>query len=348
MKNTTALNSKSHDVSKLTDQLNERKSKAIRRISRTTGIYSKKTITTLAIAASIFALFAISSAVPAISLVSTSSAFVFGAQPISAGFLNGAVGTATYFKNFDCDPSAAQLLGVSHSTSNFVSGCEAGAGGQFPSGAAPLWILVPAYAGLSVFGVTSFGASPLGYPTFQNHVIRTDCGAGTTATACPDHPSYTYSPAFTAVEQYLGITSGTLGLPEGVLPTPAHTHIINTAPPSAWFIIVVLVFDPNIMPQPATGHCNQFVSSALKDPTDNCLTSLSALKDALTTQSSAAISHANAKNPIWLALGKPTTQVVIPGDSTVSSIGNANTNIVLYFNVTPGNPYAQQSDSTST
>jgi len=310
---------------------------------------SKKKATTLAIAATLFALFAISSAIPSANLIAFNSyGFVFGAQPISGGFLNGAIGTAHYFKNFDCDPSAARLLGVSHSTSQFVSGCEVGAGGDYPNGAAPLWILVPAFAGLSVFGVKSLGSTSNGFPTFQGKVFRTDCGAGTTATACPDHPSYTYSPAFTAVEQFLGINSGTLGLAEGVLPTPAHTHIINTATKSAWFIVTVLVFDPNIMPNPATGRCHTLVSSSLENPTANCLTSLSSLKDALTTQSSKAVSNANTNNPIWLALGKPTTQVVIPGDSTVSSISNANTNIVLFFTVTPNNPYLQQQDATST
>jgi len=46
------------------------------------------------------------------------------------------------------------------------------------------------------------------------------------------------------------------------------------------------------------------------------LNSLSALESALTT-TNPAIADANSKNPIWLTLGKPLTQVVIPGVTSV-------------------------------
>jgi hypothetical protein len=309
-------------------------------------IRNAKRKTILGVAAFAFLLLPLGNTYLSSNISSISSAFVFGPQPISAGFLNGTIGTAHYFKNFECRPSAQKLLGISKHVSNFVSGCEVGAAGQEPPKAGALWILVPAYAGLSIFGAKSLGATSQGFPTFQGKVVKTDCAAGTTASACPDHPSYTYSPAFVAVEQYLNITKGIFGLPEGVLPTPAHTHIITTPQPSAWYVITVLVFDPNIMPNPANGKCHQVVDSNLTNPTGNCLTSFTNLYSAL-TNATTAVSNANTNNPIWKALGMPMTQVIIPGDNP-QTISNPNSNIILFFNVTPGNPYKGQNDQTAT
>lgn len=72
--------------------------------------------------------------------------------------------------------------------------------------------------------------------------------------------------------------------------------------------------------------------------TANCLNNYSALQNALTTNSS-AVQSSNMNNPIYNALGQPTTQVVVPGDMTVPSLANPNTNLVLYFNVYNYNPY---------
>jgi hypothetical protein len=105
---------------------------------------------------------------------------------------------------------------------------------------------------------------------------------------------------------------------------------------------VVLVFDPNIFPNAVTGQCSQLVPSNQANSTANCLNTYSALQRALTTSDSAS-DNANCNygaNPIYEALGQPPTQVVVPGDMTVPSLVNPNTNLVLFFSVYNYNPYA--------
>ncbi len=274
--------------------------------------------------------------------------------PWSGGFLNGQVVTFVYTQNYTCNPGVTSFGFNSTETSNAqaVTNCEVGAfkgDTTLPN----LYILVPAFAGLSIFGVPKLGASSQGFPTFNNQTILTDCGAGGTQTACGDHPTYFYSPAFTTVEQYLGITSGVFGLPEGVLPTPSHSHLINQSDTGGWNNVAVLVFDPNIFPNPVTGQCTQMVPSSQANATANCLNTYSALQKALTTNDSAS-DNANCNygaNPIYEALGQPPTQVVVPGDMTVPSLANPNTNLVLFFNVYNYNPYppfTNFGDTTST
>lgn len=260
--------------------------------------------------------------------------------PWSGGFLNGHVVTFVYTQNYTCKPDlddfSAFALSEQNSAKAFTS---CGVGGFNGNPALPnLYVLVPAFAGLSVFGVPQLGASSQGFPTFSNQTILTNCGAGGTMAACGDHPTYLFSPAFTVVEKYLNITNGVFGLPEGVLPTPAHTHLINQSDTGAWNNVAVLVFDPNIFPNPVTGQCTQWVASDQANPTANCLNTYAALQDALTTNSS-AVQTANQNNPIYNAIGMPSTQVVAPGDLTVPSLANPNTNLVLYFNVYNYNPY---------
>ena len=264
-----------------------------------------------------------------------------GLRPgVSGGFLNSKVVAFDYTTPYQCIPPTGKLF-AGQDAANATAPCEVGAAGTFPNNALPVWVSVPAFAGLSVFGVTKLGASPDGYPVYNNQTILTDCGAGGTATGCPDHPTYVYSPAFTAVEQHLNITSGYGGLPEGVLPTPSHSHVVDTDAGGAnipWDSIAVLVFDPNVMPNPATGRCTQVVPSSLQNATANCLNSLQAIQAAMTTNDS-AISAADAGNPIWETLGKPLTQVVLPGITIPAQIRNANTNLDIYFAVNNSNPY---------
>ncbi|MEM0117848.1 MAG: hypothetical protein QXV32_05320 [Conexivisphaerales archaeon] len=255
------------------------------------------------------------------------------------GFYNGEVVTFFYPYNFNCTPSLSTYFPQQSSISSLTN-CEVGAGNATAEqGAVPLWILVPAYAGLSIFGVQALGATSLGFPTFQNQTIITQCGASGTPSACPDHPLLLYSPFFAAVEKNLGIDNGYGGLPEGVLPTPAHDHLINCCLKVVpWYSIVVLVFDPNIMPNAVTGTCTQVVPSNLTDPTGNCLSSFQNLENALNTHSSAVIS-ANQNNPIWSTLNNPSNQVIIPGVATVAQISNTNSNLFEHFTVNETNPY---------
>jgi hypothetical protein len=262
----------------------------------------------------------------------------------SGGFLNGNQVTFIYTGNYICSPNSSALLGNSSEVANSekVTQCEVGASALNQSGALPVWVSVPAYAGLSIFGVPSLGATSQGFPTFQNMTVVTDCGAGGTNSSCADHPTFLYSPDFTAVEKHLNITNGIFGLPEGVLPTPAHTHIVSTNASGAsveWYAITVLVFDPNIMPNATTGKCTQVVPSNVTNATGNCLTSLAALQRALVTSSSATA--VNGNNPIWQTLGGPTKQVVVPGVTMVTQLANSNTNLDLDFAVKDTNYYAK-------
>ncbi|MCL4355033.1 MAG: hypothetical protein JRM79_05230 [Nitrososphaerota archaeon] len=259
----------------------------------------------------------------------------------TGGLYNGQVVTFVYPRQYACTPSLLTFFPNQTAAASQTS-CEVGAGnGNAEAGAVPLWVVVPAYAGLSVFGVKALGASPQGYPVFDNQTIITDCGASGTPSGCPDHPLLLYSPFFTAVEQHLGITNGYGGLPEGVLPTPAHDHLINCCfQVIPWYTVVVLNFDPNIQPNPVTGQCSEIVPSSLANATADCLNNYSALVNALTTHNS-AISQIDANNPIWQTLGGPTTQVVVPGAATAVQLNNANTNLFEHFTVNSTNFYLQ-------
>lgn len=263
----------------------------------------------------------------------------------SGGFYRNQVVSFMYTQDFVCTPALAKFAS-NQTEANLAAAktsCEVGGGNNTAvSGAEPVFILVPAFAGLSIFGVPALGATSQGYPTFNHQLVFTQCGAGGTISACSDHPALVYSSYFTAVEQHIGITAGYGGLPEGVLPTPSHDHVVDyTGGPSIpWDVITVLVFDPNVMPDGATGQCHQWVPSDLSNPTANCLTSFSALTSAMTTQTSAtANANSTQNNPIYTTLGGVKTQVLIPGVTIVSQTSPTNTNLFLYFSVSSSNPF---------
>jgi hypothetical protein len=263
----------------------------------------------------------------------------------SAGFFNSQLVSFGYTAVFKCTPALESFASnqTEATRASQVTSCEVGGGNSSAvSGAAPVFILVPAYAGLSIFGVRALGATSQGYPTFNNQLVFTQCGAGGTTSACSDHPTYLYSPFFTAVEKSIGIKSGYGGLPEGVLPTPSHDHVLDYegGPSIPWDVITVLVFDPNVMPDGSSGQCHQWVPSNLTAPTHNCLTSFTALASALSTKTTAdANANHTQSDPIFTALGGPDTQVLIPGVTMVTDNSPANTNIFLYFAVQASDPY---------
>jgi hypothetical protein len=264
---------------------------------------------------------------------------------ISAGFYKGQIVEFTYSQQFQCLPALSKFATnqTEATAAAAKTACEVGGGDStaLPN-AAPVFILVPAYAGLSIFGVTALGATSQGYPTFNSNAIFTQCGAGGTTSACSDHPTLIYSPLFTAVEQHIGIKTGYGGLPEGVLPTPAHDHIVNVVGGNSipWDVIAVLVFDPNIMPDGQTGQCHQWVNSNLTSATGNCLTSFSALSNALTTKTTAtANANATSNDPIYDTLGGVHTQVAIPGVTVVSDNSATNSNLFLWFAASSTNPF---------
>ena len=263
----------------------------------------------------------------------------------SAGFFNNQLVSFGYTQDFTCTPALATFATNQTEATRAAAktACEVGGGNSTAvPNAAPVFILVPAYAGLSIFGVPALGATDQGFPVFANNVIFTQCGAGGSASACKDHPTLVYSPVFTLVEQHIGIKNGYGGLPEGVLPVPAHDHVVNYQGGNSipWDVIAVLVFDPNVMPDGQTGQCHQWVTSDLSNPTANCLTSFDALSRAMTTTTTAtANANMTQNDPIYNTLGGVRTQVVIPGVPFVGDNSAANTNLFLYFNVQSKNPF---------
>jgi hypothetical protein len=268
------------------------------------------------------------------------------------GFTLGQVVTFTYngTNTFLCTPGMSTMFprNATAAAAKGTTPCEIGNASQNAVSQVPEWVLVPAYAGLSVFGVPALGSSSSGFPTMNGTTILADCGAGGSRAACLDHPTYLYSPFFTAVEQAIGQPGGYGGLPLGVLPTPAHDHVINTSatyPNVEWGTIAVLVLDPNILPDRQTGLCAQAVGSNLSNPIGNCLTSLAALNRAAGTCSSSVVAFNSAvANPIWKTLNALTTttvcaQVIVPGDVTIVQIDNTlDSNLYIPFSVSPGAP----------
>ena len=316
------------------------------------AIFGAVTLVLLIVAASGFYLYSTSSgsvktttttSITTTTAVSTSVSTSLVPLVKSGGFVDGNVTSFNYSQDFTCAPSITALINTGEAqNASKVTPCVVGAGNSSAvSGAFPVFVLVPAFAGLSNFGVTQLGASPQGYPVFDNQTIVTQCGAGGSESACPFHPTYLYSPVFTLVEQHLGIKSGVFGLPEGVLPTPAHDHVAGFTTNSniPWYAVAVLVFDPNIFPNAITGQCHQWVNSNLSDPTANCLNSFAALTAAMDTKTTATANANSTQNdPIYDTLGGVTTQVVIPGVTIISETSNANINLFLFFSITPQNP----------
>lgn len=266
----------------------------------------------------------------------------------SAGFYKGDIVSFVYSQQYQCLPALSNYA-TNQTEANAAAAktsCEVAGGDKTAlNNAAPVFILVPAYAGLSIFGVTALGATSQGYPVYNNNVVFTQCGAGGSTSACADHPTLIYSPYFTAVEKHLGLNNGytPAQLPEGVLPVPAHSHVVNYVGGASipWYVVTVLVFDPNVMPDGQTGQCHQWVSSNLSSATGNCLTSFDAISRALTTKTTAtANANQTQSNPIYTTLGGVPTQVAIPGVSVVSDSSSTNTNLFLWFAVNNNNPFS--------
>ncbi|MBI3840512.1 MAG: hypothetical protein HY297_00905 [Thaumarchaeota archaeon] len=269
----------------------------------------------------------------------------------SAGFYKGQIVSFLYSRDYQCLPALSNYVTNQTEANSAVAHtmCEVAGGDKdaLPN-AAPVFILVPAYAGLSIFGVPALGATTQGYPVFNNNVVFTQCGAGIATSACSDHPPLIYSPYFSLVEQHLGIHQGLPAafggpLPEGVLPTPAHSHVVNYVggPSIPWYVVTVLVFDPNVMPDGQTGQCHKWVNSNLTNPTGNCLNSFTAIQSALTTKTTAtANANQTQDDPIYDTLGGVATQVAIPGVTLVSDTSATNTNLFLWFAANTNNPFS--------
>jgi hypothetical protein len=267
----------------------------------------------------------------------------------SGGFTEGSVVTFVYngTHTYECVPPASTFYpGAGAATTQ--APCEVGNASQNAVVQVPEWILVPAFAGMAVFGLPNTNSSQ-GYPAFRGELMETDCGSGNSSNQCPDRPELLYSPLFAKAESLRGSSSGVAGYPAGVLPVPADDLLLNTTttyPNVPWGTILVLVFDPNIWPNRTTATCTTLVPSNLSNPTGNCLTSFGALARALLTSSS-AVTLSNAGNTLWVAAGEPSTQVWVLNDPTVADLNNLNGNLYIPFAVQPSNPFISSSPPPS-
>jgi hypothetical protein len=217
-----------------------------------------------------------------------------------------------------------------------VTDCEIGIGFSSVAGLSPYYMLNPAFAGLSMYGTVMWNATDSGYPVFRNETIVTTCGASGTPTGCNSTKKYFYSYTSSAWETQMGITSGVMGLPEGVLPRPAHDILLPSSigpTPVVSYLVRVWVFDPNIFPNPVTGRCMQLVASNLSNPTGNCLNSTAALSRAIATTSTAVVA-ANKNNVLFISKnilpsgGLPPVQAVIIYD--VPTVKAGKTAVAMY------------------
>src|SRR6266700_1652682 len=92
------------------------------------------------------------------------------------------------------------------------------------------------------------------------------CPDNTSSLTCPNHPAFLDLSA-------LGLKTGE-GNTVGVVPLPIHTHILSGNGGGWWKLIIWLVADPTIWPNPSTGACTAGTG---------CLTSATALTDAAHT-----------------------------------------------------------------
>jgi hypothetical protein len=258
---------------------------------------------------------------------------------VAAGFASGRVLTLHYSGNYSCAPTLLTLYPAALEAAGHTS-CEIGRAepGVVPP-AAPVWMLVPAFAGLSVFGLQALGASPRGMPMFGGLPWLADCGGGGAPSACANHPTAMYAPAYLAVERALGFVAGPEGLPLGVLPTPAFDALVNASaahPAVSWSTVVVWVFDPNIFPNRTDGSCRVVVPSSLPSPTAHCLTSVASVVGALGTMDT-AVAAANSANALWRAWGAPPFEAVLLS----GSLYTPNSNLYVSFSTSTGAPAHQ-------
>ena len=186
------------------------------------------------------------------------------ANPVQINaFQNGNIIKLTYFDNFTCYPAPAAVYMNSTESINAasVTACEYGSAlGVNTTGSIPRWGMIPAFAGLSVYGYNAFNSTAQGYPTYNGNAILAICGAGQTSTVCIHRPTYIYSPVISALEHGMNVFDGLYGLPEGVLPNAARDLLVSpkkNGTISSSYEVRVWVFDPNIFPNSTTGKCTQ-------------------------------------------------------------------------------------------
>lgn len=261
-------------------------------------------------------------------------AFVFTSiTSASTGFRNGAVVSLNYSAPNGCSSSLSTIFNNYPEAVNAsaVTNCESGTPVPTPANSFATYVLVPSFAGLSIYGQTGWNATAQGYPTFWGNTIVTQCGAAGTPAGCATSANSVinyYSLGVSNWEKTLGITNGKFGLPEGVMPNAARDRLIPNVTSGYTYLVRVGVNDPNIFPNATTGKCTQVVASNQTKPTANCLNSTAALARALVTSDSAVVT-ANKNNPLYNAKGPHTTQASI----SINNVSASTSTGVLAYTV---------------
>ncbi len=239
-----------------------------------------------------------------------------------------------------------------------ATNCEVGVGISNTVGMYPLYMIVPSFAGLTIYGQNSWSSSN-GFPVYNGQTVVTDCAASRSQSPCNATSAKAYySPGIATLETSIGITNGTFGYPQGVLQNAARDYVFPSVVGSnsitSMYVVRIGVYDPNIFPNATTGLCHQWVASNQTSPLANCLNNTAAISRALNTADS-AVAAANAKNPIYLAKGGSSpyqailslynateTQIRLGGpynttitSTTSKNASTSNTNVVKMAEVVP-------------
>ncbi len=188
-------------------------------------------------------------------------------------FDDGKVVTVQYSQIYFCNSAGPP---TSASSSPCAVGTSASVDPVPDAAASTLNVMVPAFLpplctllGIPCFSGTLFGITfPDSHSVFDPTLGANNfaqCPDNTSTLTCPNHPNF------------LDLTPTTLA---GVVPLPIHSHVIsgNGAHSSQggwWELVVWLVLDPTIWPNPSTGACSAGTG---------CLTSMAALTSATSAQ----------------------------------------------------------------
>ena len=176
-------------------------------------------------------------------------------------FKDGQVVTVQYSNIYFCNSSGPA---VTSTNSPCAVGVDATKDPVPDKASNELDVIVPAFlhplcdlAGIPCASSNSVFDPTLGANNFAQ------CPDNTSSLTCPNHPAFLDLSA-------LGLKTGE-GNTVGVVPLPIHTHIISGNGGGWWKLIVWLVADPTIWPNPSTGACTAGTG---------CLTSATALTNA--------------------------------------------------------------------
>jgi hypothetical protein len=176
-------------------------------------------------------------------------------------FKDGQVVTVQYSNIYFCNSSGPVVTSTS---SPCAVGVDATKDPVPDRASNELDVIVPAFLHplCDLAGVPCANSNSVFDPTLGANNFA-QCPDNTSALTCPNHPAF------------LDLTPLGLKTPDGgivgVVPLPIHSHILRGSGGGWWKLVVWLVVDPSIWPNPSTGACSAGTG---------CLTSGTALDNA--------------------------------------------------------------------